>query len=877
MGKIESTNRPPGYLARQGYVKPLWQVKLRRSDTKRNYVPDDEAYNLPALSEKLESDKYSVSTIDHVTVELTRTDELVDFLKGLKGPKFLRVKISSYLIFRKGQKQLVWFGQLQNLPEGVDAYPWDKLKLTFMSPPGAWEDGDEVEDDDTTSAYRNKHVTDVLLPAFLKEAGKQSKGGSRREGKLEAPDVRGDDYFWSGLERPRKKLAKKAPYDDTCKVTAMCWDSTSGLLYLGVPGGPGSEKLPWLISYDPAEREWAYVTQFRYTGKEKFLRYNTGWEVQHLERSGNKIYFVCRTDFQNILEREAHYKCKGEIDLSAIPGTVALTDDNLFTLHDKGIAIRSRHVHYWNNHPVAKDGNCYWADAYAETIGWGCPRSDVKEAGVLWEIPRHVSYLQREYTPKCQNRTLRLKSSGYEGGKWVTYYCPTKGQRVILRDIEKGYQQYLGVVQNVKVGVEWLDVVVGKYAKYEFLPERGNFNCPVNFHWQHNSPAFNVFIAEPQDIQLEYILDKGFASHDPVDVYVEARLDQAGRDEFYWPDQLGEISETSKFRIDRVGYTSFISARDLEDTGEENNGEGTDFHYWAGRVAPYKITLQGYNPAFLIEDGFWLESIIQDQGSWRRCQYQAGRCRLVHNGKDCVVGSDKIATYGKIFLYKDDSGIYCAWNDHARDENGRWFTQCKVAKQKQGRKFRLLWTDRTAGDWHKRPESYITSFIHYKGKFYLGRKYFEPNWVDTKLRIFWAAPPQNELKPTEYTGGQVAICCVKGDRTEVLEPGDQIVLRPGEGSWRYKQRYRISSEVNTGQVEIREPRYVIKWSLGRPPTVDPPPDYAVEDEIPYEGKITWFALLLAIPWVVRGKYISVMKGRDERHQIMELDLSSSES
>lgn len=883
---IRPPSRPPGYLERQGYVKPLWKIMLRRSDVTPHltYVPDDEAYNLPALTEKLESDKYSVSTIDHVTVELTRTDELVDFLKGLKEPKYLRVRIFSYLLFRKHQKQLVWFGLLQNLPEGIDAYPWDKLKLTFMSPPGAWEDGDAVKDPDTGSAYRNKHVTDVLLPAFIKEAHKQAKG-STREGKFEPPVVRGDDYFWSGLDRPRKKLTGlKVPYDDTCKVTAMCWDSTSGLLYLGVHDGPGTKTLPWLVSYDPVNRKWAYVTRFKYTGSLSFLWLsNTGWEVQHLESSGGKLYFVCRTDFQDILEREAHYKCRGEIDLNAVPGTVALTDGNLFTLHDKGISIRSRHVHFQNNSPVPDGDDNYYANAYAETIGWGCPRSDVKEAGVLWEIPRHVSYLRREYTPTCRNRTLRLKRYGTQGYKTIYYYCPTRGQRVILRDKEKGYQQYLGVVQNVKVGSEWLDVVVEKYAEYEFDPNRspyGPYNCPVNFHWRHNSPAFNVFIAEPQDVQLEYILDKGFASYDPVEVYVEARLDQAGRDQFYWPDQLGEISETSKFRIDRVGYASFISARDLEETGEENNGEGTDFHYWGGWVAPYKVTLQGYNPAFLIEDGFWVASGIQDQSSWRRCQYQAGKCRLVHNGKDCVVGSDKIATYGKIFLYKDDSGIYCAWNGHAQDGNGRWFTQCKVAKWREGHRFRLLWTDRTAGDWYKRPESYITSFIHYKGKFYLGRKYYEPNWVDTKLRIFWAAPPQNNLKPTEYTGGQVAICCVKGDRADVLEPGDQVALRPGEKPWRNNEQYRISSEVNTGQVEVDEYTLTYRGLFRRGfayVQVTFPPDYAVEDEWPYKGKITWFALLLAKPWAVRGKYITVMKGRDERHQIMELDLSSTES
>jgi hypothetical protein len=319
MDTIQLPYRPPGYLARQGYVKPLWEVKLRRSDTGQGYVPDDEAYNLPALSERLESDKYSVSTIDHVTVELIRTDELVDFLKGLREPKCLRIKIFSYLLFRKHQQQLVWFGQLQNLPEGVDAYPWDKLKLTFTSPPGAWEDGDKVKDADTDSVYRNKHVTDVVLPAFLTEARKKGMGGTR-EWKLEPPVVRGNAYFWSGLERPRKRLAvPTAPYDDTCRVTAMCWDSNKKVLYLGVHDGPGSRTPPWLVSYAPADREWRYVTRFEYTGKENFLRYNTGWAVQHLERSGNKLYFVCRTDSQEVLEREAHYKCRGEIDLHAIP------------------------------------------------------------------------------------------------------------------------------------------------------------------------------------------------------------------------------------------------------------------------------------------------------------------------------------------------------------------------------------------------------------------------------------------------------------------------------------------------------------------------------------------------------------------------------
>ena len=256
MTTVHSPTRPPGYLERQGYVKSLWEVKFYRNDVYRTYAPDDEAYNLPALKENLESDKYSVSTVDHVTVELTRTDELVDFLKGLADPKRLQIKIFTYHIFHKGQKQLVWFGQLQNLPEGVDAYPWDKLKLTFISPPGAWEEGAGVKDPETKSPYRNKHVTDVLLRKFLEKARWQGKWGTG-DWNLEVPEVKGDNYFWSGVEVPKKRLVDpNRAYDDTCRVKSICWDSKRKRLYMGVNPHPTEPyRDPWLISYEPRRRQ----------------------------------------------------------------------------------------------------------------------------------------------------------------------------------------------------------------------------------------------------------------------------------------------------------------------------------------------------------------------------------------------------------------------------------------------------------------------------------------------------------------------------------------------------------------------------------------------------------------------------------------------
>ncbi|NIT35138.1 MAG: hypothetical protein GTN49_01340, partial [candidate division Zixibacteria bacterium] len=380
MSTIAFPYRPPGYRERQGYVKPLWEVVFRRNDNWWRYVPDDEAYNLPALKEKLESDKYSISTIDHVTVELTRTDELVDFLKGLSDPKRLRIKIFTYHIFHKGQKQLVWFGQLQNLPEGVDAYPWDKLKLTFVSPPGAWEDGDAVKDPATKSAYRNKHVTD-LLPEFLKEARKKGKGGTY-DWKVESPNVRSEDYFWSSYEIPHKKLARTdAAFDLSNKTTGICWDTKRSVLYVGVRGPAGKRESPWLVSFNPATRKWTYITQFKYVGDKGELQFPTEWVVQHLEYSAaaDKVYFVCQTGHQNLLDVEAHFKCKGEIDLTSIPKIVQLTNANLFTLHDKGISIRSKPTYFDNRGgggvgdvPTVDDVD-YYADANAGAIGWGTP------------------------------------------------------------------------------------------------------------------------------------------------------------------------------------------------------------------------------------------------------------------------------------------------------------------------------------------------------------------------------------------------------------------------------------------------------------------------------------------------------------------------
>lgn len=865
MSFVHMPARPPGYLARQGYVKPLWEVVFRRSDNWWRYVPDDEAYNLPALKEKLESDKYSVSTIDHVTVELTRTDELVGFLKGLSDPKRLRIKISTYHIFRKGQKQLVWFGQLQNLPEGVDAYPWDKLKLTFMSPPGAWEDGDAVIDDDTDTAYRNKHVKDVLLPEFLKEARNKGKGGTY-DWKVEPPKVRGENYFWSSYEIPHKKLARSdAAFDLSNKTTGICWDTSRSVLYVGVRGAAGARENPWLVSFNPTTRKWTYITQFKYVGSKKELQFPTEWVVQHLEYSAaaDKIFFVCQTGHQNLLDVEAHYKCKGEIDLTSVPGTVQLTKANLFTLHDKGISIRSKPTSF-DNRAVGSvvpnvGGVDYYADAEAGTIGWGTPRHTIKECGPFRVTP---------------NLNLIFVSGSIKRGDNEFYMYkeddpslePAVGDTFFIYDkpAASGYWENLGDIIEVNEKGFWLIVKTRYRTRYNRL-NASNMANPY-FCRARDAPKHNIFIAEPQEIKVEYLYPKNVGSVEAETIYVEARTNMDRGDNFYWPHDLGEITETGKFKIDYVGYVSFIAIRGLE----EYKSTDTYKKYMAGPSAPFKITLKGYNPSYLIEDGFYTASALQDHNPDHPCQNQPGRCRVLHNGAECYTNEGlKLATYGNIYLFKSGSTIYAAWNDRGEPKPGHFFNKCRIARW-NGKVFVIVFTDRWGNDYYTGPEIYIKSAIRHDNHFYLGTRYYEHNWVDTALKIFYAVQPVDVCY--DYDGSLAVICAVKGDKTGVIVPGSLIRLRDTEGAGAKGKVYYVC-EVDTTTEYVGGIgggrgiwRYYGKLAPG---------------ESTYKGRITGFTLLSVdgqtvyneasysdqVKREVTGRYITIAVGRDERHQI----------
>jgi hypothetical protein len=873
MSTIHIPYRPPGYLERQGYVKPLWQVKLRRSDTRQDYFPDDEAYNLPAVKARLESDKYSVSTIDHITLELTRTDELVRFMSGLKDPKRLSIKIFSYLIFRKGQKQLVWYGRLEKLPEGVDAYPWDKLKLTFVSAPGSWEDGDDVRDPNTKTWHKNKHVKDLLLSKFLKEAFRQAGPGGGRKFELDEPKVKGDDHFWSGVEIPRKKLARGgATYDDTYQVRSLCWDSKRKVVYMGV-WSSYSPQNPWLLSYDPASRKWDRVCGFTYAGHKDFLS-GVGWEVLHLEYSASqdKVYYVCQTTKPDLNKKEAHYKCYGEVNVANPPQNITLLDSHLFTLHNKGAVVRSKVTFFQNKGGTNTDDTEYWAYAVPRTIGWGTPRGE-KEHGVLGYGDRIEASLILGAPVKKGDKKLFIARSP-DPSKY-----PAKGYSVEIYD-NQYKRQALGLITYIEGHDKSLECFVERFAVHDFPVTSDVYLYPPG-----KQPTNNVFIAKPQNVKVRFNFPAGLKSVDAATVYVEARDQKTGRDDFYWPRELGQIDEDGEFYIDRVGYVSFIEFRDMEmyDSTAATEGQLAKEYYASGAVAPFELELEGYNPTFLVEDGFFVASALQDHAEYGPFN-QPGPCRVVRSegGKwvTCRVGTGELKTYGDIFLFKDSSGIWAAWNDHARCEvTGEFFSQCRIAQwDPQAKKFRNRFIDRRNAQgpdrWWKRPECYITSFVRYGDRCYGGRRYYEPNWVATNLRIFWAARPQEKYAPTDYTGANAAVVMVTGDRTDIFEAG--TIIKLGEKFNQPKAKHYYVSQVETGAREVNESTQNNRLSPDWRRITD---TYSGE----FRGQVTWMALLSldadGVRW--RGydeqamfelgdKYISFMKGRVERHQIWRL-------
>jgi len=805
------------------------------------YEPREEAFVLPEIAFSTESETHSISTVGSLSVEFLRTKKLAVFLEGLSNARDLRIAVYSYQQFYPDDLVMVWTGCLERLPEGDVVYPVDKIGLTFITPEGAWGDGDDLTDPLTGTWFQHKHVTDVIIPAIIRRAFSEVPG----EATIRGCEVKGDAPFFSSIERPIKALAG-GEYRTAGDVLALAWDTTRRVLYAGVHDATGSGTKPWLVSYNPVTRRWEKATEFRYTGSKTFLRPPTEWVVSHLEydASTDKIFYVCRTNHPNLLDPQAHYHIYGNFSAATIPEEVELVDANAFTLHDRGFVVRSKYLLYdnrgYDGKPPSVEGVDHYADLEAEQIGWGTPHHQVKECGVLRPSPRiavPVWWCGVTYgspVVKVMKKTDKRLH-------------PRVGQRVEFYELTTHYSQDMGAIKAIVDKGSYFEVTCATpcyYYKaiedtgYVFLTDAGVL------------PSQNLFCPRPQSAQIRWLFPDDIASPHAEAVSIERRLWSEGAMNAYWKSELSNVSPNSgePVYISDIGYISFSSSRGLEVVDRDSE----TVIYRGSPVAPFEVMFRGYNPAFLLRRGFTTRSALQPGHHAR-----PGKCRLCYNGATVLTSEGKpLETYGDIYLWDDDGAVYAAWEEHGQDASGTWYIRIAAGRW-DGSRMLVMFRDRIGDSWSASPDRYLTGFLRRGGKMYFGTKQHSPVWIDTPLRIYMATPPDDASSPRVYYGGLAASAVVLGDKGDIIKSGSVIRLRAGRDEPPGVKRYRVV-DVNVVSRRINQTAW---WDA-------------------YEGVITLFTVLSidripdgityaeAARGELLGRYITIEAGFDTRGEVM---------
>jgi hypothetical protein len=853
-------SRSKAYRDRQGYVDTLREVVFTRADItdpdRNKYIPTAEAYQIPDITWELEGDKRTISTLGTLTIRFLKTDALVKFLAGLVNPAMLHINVSCYHLFFEKEKYPLWAGVLRDLPGGISEYPADKLELNFVAAPAKWPDGDNVKDPATATWFKNKHITDTVLPALLAEAFKAISGSAN----LETPEVYNAAPFFSSIDRPKKNLAvPAAPFDETCRVSGMAWDSHRNLLYVGVHDARGSATPPWLVSYDPETRKWQKLAQFIYGISNNYLTPPTEWEICYLEYDavGDDLYYVCRTNHPALLEPKAHAHIRGVLNAAAIPTCVSLLDAGGFPLHDRGFKVRARNLTFDNRDPdgdpPSTDGVDYYGDMDMYAAGWATPRHEVKECGTFSVSPRIIA---------------PFVSWGDYGRNFVRIGVdplktnhPILGMTVEIWEMARGYRQNLGKITHILSQPGYFDLTTERPVLYWDtsslpLPVPRTILIP-----DADQPGENIFIAEPQEVSVECLYPAGQLP-DPTTIHAERRRYVDAAESFFWPRDIASIDADEKILIDEVGYTAFSSVRDLGIYDQDN--PATFVKYNAGVPIQFDVGIAGYRPAYSLVDGLYVSSAIQ-----RRNHERPGKVGLYHNGALVYTSEGhKLETYGNIFLYRDNGAVYVAWNEHGQDSHGTWYPRCCQGRW-NGATVSVDFRDRIGEDWRNYPERYITAYAHHKGRSYFGVRRYDRLWINLPMRLFWAAPPQLDISPRHYDGGYACLGAVKGDKLDVLSAGTVIRLRPTNGGMAGRKEYRIMDPY-AGEREIAGgyPFYLSYLAPGESAGI-----YAM----------TWFTILAldtfqpgpisynkAVGDEVRGRYITIAAGRDERTEMLIL-------
>lgn len=790
-------------------------------DNRRHLTPRQECFDIPEIAYRLEGDRYGSLQMGMLPVKLLKTEAVEKFFEGLTEPRFCRIEVYLWEVGYESNKRRCWSGVLQNFPFGADTATSDWIELTFINVPGAWLDADDVKVNGRW--YNGYHVEDII-EAIVNNAEVPTVVN------VDEPSINSGREFWQGITTIGKHLIG-GDYGAT-PSPVIAYDGS--ILYVAINGHVGDAYQPRVAAYNG--RRWVEIARFQYTGDKPFLKPPTEWEISHLECSGGIVYYVVRTNHSNLLDAKAHYHARGSFTPGAKPQLVTFGDAALFTLHDRGIEIKSKTLYADNRlrggNVPSEGGIDYYADAVYESIGWGTIRHTQKLAGVLRPSPHVDAYLVNGFYIKTGLDYLRLQRLGDKEKH------PRVGDYVIIREQNTDFSEELGYIRAIKDGGNFFEVTLERSIGFWGVSN----DVEIYLYRSTVLPSKNVFLAAPQAVSIRYLYPTAEASNAAAEIVFEQRARGGYFESFFYPRIIGRGSEGDTVYLDTVGYVTATSINDLDTIDSSPTYE----KYLADAPAPFVIGLRGYNAAYLLADGLYTASALAAS-----CYEQPAPCRLLYNGTQVKTNeSEDVKTYGDIFLHKYGSKILVLWTTFVTLDDGTYRPVMKVGRW-TGNRVDVVWTQDDG------IESYPTLLYQEQGARFIGRQRLEREWHYTTLKIFWAAPPQEDIAPKLYEGGITAQCLVKGDQSSWIKRGD-IIRLGGYGVPREKL-YHVS-DVWVAPREI---------GGGSP--------YAMPAEVPYSGLVTSFILtpieLKAAPAIsikneVLGCYISVYTGRDTRAEIL---------
>ncbi len=521
---------------------------------------------------------------------------------------------------------------------------------------------------------------------------------------------------------------------------------------------------------------------------------------------------------------------------------VRFHDADLFYRYDKGYAVASTSLRYFSYQPRESDRYARW---FVQAVGDATVPS-TQEIGI-------ADYADRTegVTTRATPRAARTFAAYIVEGK-----PPQLGWEAAARDLSSGHYQNLGRVLDIGAGDGETFFVVEYVATYDF--PAGTY---LYFYAPQILATDNLFLPRRAAVRVQYDYPQGTGGPPAAPVAVQRRDARRGKSSEYFCSRVAEIGEGEAVTLD-AGYYAFIACPELRDIEVEIYDE-VYVHHYNEPPAPFEVIVgPDESPGYLLTAGLACRNGPQDAA--RRAA--PGETTLCKDGSPMKTSEGRVvATRGEVYLGRAGVNVHVGWNDHGFDAATRtWFGQCKLGRF-DGAVVHKLFVDRRGPVWFGKPSYELAGGLARWGNvLYGGRRRLDRNWLKTRLRVVWAAPPQGNL-PEGYDGGRAAVLLVPGDRTELLRPGDVIRLgHTADGAPAPKEyviaeagadvRYLGADNPYSLDDGWRDVTAVFTWAAILEVDYG---DLSYDDQVRYE---------------VLGKYISVARGAAARHELWRLAL-----